>query len=202
MLRSIFGRKNRKKDSSAGPPRDYSIRDTRVGDVISIVGLNLEYDDVYFFVERVHRYSSHGETWQEMVCSDGNYRVWIDWVDGYDLFVTATDDPNPSGLSVVGLTEEVLVELDEENSIDNSIEVDGDIYHYKTSSEVIFYQDRQGSGQGFYAWDFIRDEGDRVMTVSKWEGRPFEVSFSEVIPPANITLYPGDRNRPGEQGDR
>ena len=200
MLRSIFGRRKRKKDSPAGPPRDSSIRDARVGDVVSIVGLSLEYDDVYFFVERVHRYSSHGETWHEMVCSDGDNRVWVDWVDSYDLFVTATDNANPSGLSSAGLTEEVLIELDEENSIDNHIEVNGDVYHYKSSSEVLFYQDGRDPGQGFYAWDFIRDQGDRVMSVSKWEGRPFEVSFSEVISPDNITLYPGDRNRPGEYG--
>jgi hypothetical protein len=200
MLRSIFGRKGRKKDSSSGPPQDESIRDARVGDVLTIVGLNLEYDDLFFYVERVHRYSSHGETWHELVCSDGDNRVWVDWVEGYDLFITATDNPNPSGLDSVGLTEEALIELDEAHSIDNYIEVDGDVYHYKNSSEVFFYPDRRGSGQGFYSWDFIRDEGDRVMSVSKWEGRPFEVSFSEVISPDNITLYPGDRNRPGEYG--
>ena len=202
MLRSIFGRKRRKKDPSSGPPRDESIRDARVGDVLTIVGLNLEYDDLFFYVERVHRYSSHGETWHELVCSDGDNRVWVDWIDGYDLFITATDNPIPSGLASVGLTEEVLIDLDEENSIDNSIEVDGDIYHYKNSSEALFYQDRSGPGQGFYTWDFIRDQGDRVMSVAKWEGRPFEVTFSEVVSPASITLYPGDRNRPGEQQAR
>ena len=183
--------------------RSYSIRDAEVGDVVSVVGLKLEYDDSYFFVERVHRYASHGDTWHELVCSDGEHRIWVDWVDSYELFITATDNPSPSGLSSVGLTEEVLIELDEEHSIDNCIEVDGDVYHYKDSSEVFFHQDRSERGQGFYSWDFIHDQGDRAMSVAKWEGRPFEVTFSEVIPPDNITLYPGDRsNRPGEQGAR
>ena len=204
MLRSIFGRKKRKRDSSALPPRDDSIRDARVGDVVSIAGFRLEYEDVYFYVERVHRYSGHGETWHEVVCTDGHHQVWVDWVDGHDLFVTATDNPDPSGLASVGLTEETLIELDEENSIDNHIEVEGEVYRYRNSSETLFYQDGRGAGQGFYSWDFIREQGDRVMSVAKWEGRPFEVTFSEVIPPENITLYPGDRgsenrSRPSEQ---
>ena len=202
MLRSIFGRGKKRRRTSETARQDDSIRDARVGDVISIIGLNPEYDDVYFIIERVHRYSSHGETWHEMECVDGDNRVWIDWVDGYDLFITATDDPTPSGLSSTGITEDDLIELDEEHSIDNHIEIDGDVYYYKNSSEVSFFQDGRGPGQEYYFWEFTREQGDRVMSVHKWEGRPFEVVFSEVIPPELITLYKGEREDPGGQRNR
>ena len=131
---------------------------------------------------------------------DGDTRIWIDWTDGHDLFVTATDDPDPVGLGSIGLTEEQLISLDEENSIDNYIEVEGDQYDYRNSSEVTFYQDNRGEGQGFYLWDFIREDGDRVLSVTKWEGRPFEVAFSEVIASDSIKLYKGERT--GERTDR
>ena len=193
MLRSLFGKKKRGGRSSASAPQDDSIRATRVGDVVSITGLALEYDDLYFFVEKIHRYTSDADTWYELLCVDGDNRVWIDWTDGYDLFVTATDDPSPSGLDSIGLTEEELIQLDEAHSIDNCINIEGENYHYRNSSEVLFYQDDRGQGEGFYLWDCIREQGDRVMAVSKWEGRPFEVVFSEVITPDRITLYKGDR---------
>ena len=200
MLRSIFGRgKKRRGRASGGLPQDDSIKAAIVGDVLSIVGLSLEYDDVYFFVERIHRYKSDADTWHEVVCADEDNRVWIDWTDGYDLFITATDNPNPSGLATIGLAEDELIELDEDHSIDNSIEVDGDRYYYRNSSEALFYQDSRGQGEGFYTWDFIREQGDRVLTVSKWEGKPFEVTFSEVISPDRITLYKSSREEPGKQ---
>ena len=197
MLRSLFGkgkrRSKRKEQASSSAPQDDSIRAAKVGDVVSITGLALEYDDLYFFIERVHRYSSDADTWYELLCVDGDNRVWIDWTDGYDLFVTATDDPNPAGLSSIGLTEEELIELDEAHSIENYINVDGDNYYYRNSSEVLFYQDNRAPGEGFYQWDFIREQEDRVLAVSKWEGKPFEVAFSEVMSPDRITLYKGER---------
>ena len=200
MLRSLFGKRRRRRDAGAtGTAQDESIRAAKVGDVLSIQGLALQYDDLYFFVERLNRYASDAETWYELTCVDGDSHIWIDWTDGYDLFVTATDDPDPSGLASIGLTEEQLIDLDEENSIDNYIEVEGDKYHYRNSSEVTFYQDNRGEGQGFYHWDFIRDDGDRVMSVTKWEGRPFEVTFSEVIAPDQVKLYKGERTEPGSR---
>ncbi len=204
MLRSLFGKgKKRRGDKAAGPAQDDSIRAAKTGDVLSIQGLALEYDDLYFYVEKINRYSTDADTWYELTCVDGDAHIWIDWTDGYDLFVTATDDPDPVGLASIGLTEEQLIQLDEENSIDNYIDVDGDRYDYKNSSEVTFYQDNRGQGQGFYHWDFMREDGDRVLSVSKWEGRPFEAAFSDVIDPESIKLYKGERT--GErngQGNR
>lgn len=203
MLRSFFGKRKKGKGAGAtGPAQDDSIRAAKIGDVVSIQGLELEYDDLYFLVERLHRYSSDADTWYELTCVDGDTHIWIDWTDGYDLFVTATDDPDPVGLASIGLTEEQLIDLDEEHSIDNYIEIEADKFYYRNSSEVTFYQDNRGQGQGFYHWDFLREDEDRVLSVSKWEGRPFEVSFSDVIAPDRIKLYKGERTDPESRRSR
>ena len=195
MLRSLFGKgRKRRGDKASGPAQDDSIRTAKVGDVLSIQGLELEYDDLYFFVEKIHRYSSDADTWYELTCVDGDTHIWIDWTDGYDLFVTATDDPDPVGLASIGLTEEQLIHLDEENSIDNYITVEGRRYSYRTSSEALYFKDNQGEGEGFYLWDFMAEDELRVLSVSKWEGMPFEAYFSEVISPDSISLYKGDRS--------
>jgi len=200
MLRSLFGRNRKRRGAGAtGPAQDDSIRSVKVGDVLSIQGLALEYDDRYFYVEKIHRYANEADTWYELTCVDGDTHIWIDWTDGYDLLVTATDDPDPVGLGSIGLTEEQLIDLDEENSIDNFIAVDGERYDYRNSSEVAFYQDNRGEGQGLYLWDFLREDGERFLSISKWEGRPFEATFSEVIAPDSIKLYKGERIHPGNR---
>ena len=138
MLRSIFGKGKKKggKDSGSSA-HDDSIRAAKVGDVVSIAGLRLEYDDLYFFVEKIDRYATNNETWYEALCVEGENQVWLDWSDGYELAITATDDPDPKGLASIGTTEEELIQLDEQHSIDNYIEVDG--------GEVLLPEQRGGA---------------------------------------------------------
>ena len=197
MLRSLFGRgKKKRRQTPAGPPPDESIRAARVGDVLTLTGMSLEYEYRPFYIERIHRYASPSDTWYELLCVDGDTRLWIDWSDGDDLLITMTPDDGPSGLNRTGLSEDDLIQLDEEHSIDNYVTIDGDNYHYRTSSEATFYRDNRGPGENFYHWDFIREPGDWTLSITKREGRPFEAVFSEVISPERITLYKGDRPTP------
>ena len=194
MFRSLFGRKTKSRPS---PSRNLSlsdsIKDARTGDVFTIQGLSLEYDDVYFFIEKIDRYENASGVWYEITGADGDNQVWVEWSQGDKLFVTATDNRRPVGLSSIGLTEEELIRLDEENSIDNFIDVEDERYFYRASSEAIYFKDNGGQGDGFYLWDFISEDERRVLSVTKWEGLPFESFFSEVISPDNVTLYKGDR---------
>ena len=192
MLRSLFGR-GKKRREPVGPQVDESIRAARVGDVLTISGYSVEYDERLFFIERLHRYSTAADTWHEMLCADGDTRLWIDWTDGSDLSISVTEDTGPSGLTATGLTEDDLVQLDEEHSIDNYVTIDGDNYRYRNSAEVQFFQDNKGPGDAFYQWDFIQEQGDQVLTISKWPERPFEVVFSDVVAPESVTLYQGER---------
>lgn len=194
MFRSLFGRKTKSRPStSRNLSLSDSIKDAQAGDVFTIHGLSLEYDDVYFFIEKIDRYESPSGTWYEITGADGDNQVWVEWSLGDKLFVTATDNRRPVGLSGIGLTEKELIRLDEENSIDNFIDVDNERYFYRASSEAIYFKDNRGQGDGFYLWDFISEDEQRVLSVTKWEGLPFESFFSEVIPPDNVTLYKGDR---------
>ena len=194
MFRSLFGRKTKSRPS---PSRNLSlsdsIKDARTGDVFTIQGLSLEYDDVYFFIEKIDRYENASGVWYEITGADGDNQVWVEWSQGDKLFVTATDNRRPVGLSSIGLTEAELIRLDEENSIDNFIDVEDERYFYRASSEAIYFKDNGGQGDGFYLWDFISEDERRVLSVTKWEGLPFESFFSEVISPDNVTLYKGDR---------
>ena len=158
MLRSLFGR-GKKRREPVGPPVDESIRAARVGDVMTFSGLSLEHDERLFYVERIHRYSSAADTWYEMLCADGDERLWLDWTDGRELSVTITPDTGPSGLNATGLTEDDLIQLDEEHSIDNYVTIDKSNFYYRNSAEILFFRDNRGSGDGFYQWDFLSEDG-------------------------------------------
>jgi len=192
MLRSLFGR-GKKKREPVGPAPDESIRSAQVGDVLTVSGFSSEYDDRLFFIERIHRYSSPSDTWHELLCVDGDVNLWIDWSDGRELSVTVTEDTGPMGLAGTGLTEQDLIQLDEDHSIDNYVAIDGDNYYYRNSPEALFFRDRRGPGEAVYQWDFIREQGDRTLTITKREGRPFEAVFSDIVDPDSITLYQGER---------
>ena len=194
MFRSLFGRKTKNRPlTSQNLSLSDSIKDAVAGDVFTIQGLSLEYDDAYFFIEKIDRYENPSGVWYEITGADGDKQVWVEWSQGDTLFVTATGNRRPVGLSAIGLTEEDLIRLDEENSIDNFIDVDNERYLYRSSSEALYFKDNRGQGDGFYLWEFISEGDQRVLAITKWEGLPFESYFSEVISPENVILYKGDR---------
>ena len=194
MLRSLFGRGKKRPAPGNLPPGD-TIRDARVGDVVTIQGLALEYDDAYFVVENVHRYGGNRIIWFELVVADADRRIWLEWSDdGTELFVTASDDRRPVGLEAIALTEEDLIALDEQKSIENSVTIDGQRFIYRNSFEAFYFRDnRPTDGEGFYLWEFLSEDEQRTLGITKFEGMPYEAHFSEIIPPENVALYPGER---------
>ncbi len=207
MLRSLFGKDRKKRTSDLKPlPLDDGIRGAVVGDQLAIVGLTEGFGDVYrnierrdsFVVEGINRYESDTGEWFELLGVDGERRLWLEWADEDGLFITATTEKRPMGLSSVGLTESDLIRMDEEHSIDNSFSHGGKRYIYKNSQEVLCYEDDEGDGEGFYLWDFVSEERSRLLSVVKWEGMPFQVFISEIVPHENITVRKG-RN-PGKGG--
>ena len=200
MFRSLFGKgKKQRTAQPARPVLDDSIRSAQVGDEVAIFGLSEGFDDIYrnierrdsFVVEQKNLYESDAGEWCEVIGDGGETRFWVEWAEEDELFVTATTNKRPMGLASVGLTEQTLVQMDEENSIDNHFTADGTRYYYKNSQEVIYYEDEEGDGEGFYLWDFVSQEEKRVLSVVKWEGVPFQVFISEVVPPEKITVTKG-----------
>ena len=181
----MFGKK---KASEHGPIVE-TIRDARVGDVFTITGQAVEYEDSYFIVEKLNRYSSQQSQWFELLGVDGETRLWISWSDKRGLFITATPDNRPIGLSQLGITDDDLIQLDNEQSIDNRITFDGEDFFFKNSGEVFFFEDNEGEGHGHYVWDFDGESGSRVMTVFKWEAQPFHAYVSDVVAADDVTVY-------------
>ena len=186
MFRSLFGKQKRRPDA---PPEEEGLKDARVGDVITVSGLSPDYDDAYLIVEKINRYEGATGNWYELICADGDRRVTIEWSPGDDQFVTASEAGRPLSLSSIGVTADDLIRMDETQSVDNQVAYEGRKFYYRNSSEVSFYPDDSSEGEGFYLWDFTSEDMSGVISVVKWEGAPFEVYVSEVVPPESINVY-------------
>ena len=187
MIGSLFGRKKRKPAADAAVSD--SIEDAAAGDVFTVTGHAVEYEDAYFIVEKVNRYRSAAGSWREALGVDSESRLWVSWAeDAGVLYVTVSPDVRPVGLSTIGLTDQDMIRLDDEQSIDNYVIVDGTSYYYRFSAEATLFEGN-GSGQEFYMWDLVSEDDTRVLTIDKWEGLPFHARFSDVISPDNVTLY-------------
>ena len=201
-LGRLFGRlmgrgKNRPSGLAERLADDNSICAARVGDVVVVQGLSLDYDDAYLVVENVHRYAGNGMEWREVVATDSRRQIRLEWSgEGDNLFVTVSTERRAVGLEAIGLTADDLIALDEAHSIDNGVVINERRYSYRNSFEAFYYpNDTTRDGEGFYLWEFVADDGQDALAVTKFEGIPFEAHFSEIIDPDNVLLYPGGSGR-------
>ena len=186
MFQSLFG-KGKKREKP--PAEDETIRSARVGDVVVIEGFSLTYEDAYFIIEEVNRYESRSGKWYELIGVEGERRVGIEWSDDDGLFISVTEQEGPLGLASIGLSEDELIRMDEEHSIDNSFEYEGQRYIYRNSQEVRFFKDNQQQWVGLYLWEFVSEDQDTMISVNKWEDVPFEVYVSTSVSPDIVSVY-------------
>ena len=170
-------------------PEDETIRSAKVGDVFTVSGLSIEHDDSYFLIEKRNRYESTVGDWLEVLGAEGDTKLWLEWAASDAQTVSVRPDGRPTGLGQAGISEDLLVTLDEEHSIDNAITYEEATYRYENSGEVYYYEGGRGEGVGFYMWEFVSDEASKVLSVVKWEGSPFEVYVSEVLPFDSVSVY-------------
>ena len=94
MIKSLFGRKKKKLTGATSLAE--GVKDAVVGDVFTIMGFDVEYDDGYYLIEAKHRYATSYSTWYELVAGDGDRRLWVYWSnDGGQLFTSVTNDNEP-----------------------------------------------------------------------------------------------------------
>ena len=186
MFGSLFKRGKKPNESASV---DESVRAARPGDVFTLSGFTLEFEDTYFLVEKRNRYESPSAEWHEVLGVEGDKKVWIEWFDPAGPTLAAREDGRPTGLKQAGLSEDTLIRMDEEHSIDNMLTYEGAAYRYENSGEALFFEHGRGDGEGFYLWEFTSEEASKVLSVVKWEGVPFQVYVSDLLPFDSVSVY-------------
>ena len=168
------------------------ITQARVGDNVSISGAGEGYADLDFTIDHRHRYESGEDVWFEYTGMYRNKRVYLDVFETDEIEVYAVLDGRNYEIRELGLSEEDLGGMDEQQNPANYFEFEGKKWYYILSREVGLFQDGQGDGDGFYNWEFKEDGNTgRFLSVQKWEGRPFEAQISRKISADTITIYRG-----------
>ena len=189
MFRSLFGKRKKRRPSDPKSTRDETIRSVGVGDVVVISGFSPTLEDAYVITEKVNRYEGPFGKWYDLVGSDEDRRMTIEWSDDDGLSIFVSMQEAPMGLSGIGLTEDELGRMDQEQSIDSYIDYEDERYFYSNSYEVFRFENGGDEGEGFYLWEFFSKERQKTISVVKWEGMPFEVYSSEALSPNRVSVY-------------
>lgn len=190
VVRALF-----KKDTPPTPkPQEdlanLQITQARVGDTVSISGGAENFTDLDFTIDHRHRYESDGDSWFEFTGLYRNRRVYLDVFGGDTTEVYGVLDGKNFDIRELGLTEQDLTTMDEEQNPANYFEYDNHKWYYILSREVGFFQDGAGEGAGFYNWEFKEDGNTgRFLSIQKYEGRPFEAQISRLISTDTITIF-------------
>ncbi len=182
-------KKQTKPTESIEALTDLRVTDAQVGDSISISGAGDDYEDLNFDVDRKHRYDSGGDESFELSGLYRGQRVFLEVSDDDQISVVLNAGKVKPELHELGLNEEDLARVDENQDRAEVCEYDGRRWNFQESGEVQFFREEGSTGEGFYSWEFRDQSGARVLSVQKWEGEPFEVSLGQVVNADDVHVF-------------
>lgn len=159
------------------------------GDGISIIGAAADFSDLDFTVDRRSAYESNGRRWIDLSGEFRGNRVYLEVHRHPELEVMGLLDPQRLTLADVGVSEDRLAELDQAQDPNETISFAGKQWRYDASSEIGYFENEQGSGEGVYRWLFREPNSSRFLCIEKWEGQPFDVRVATRVKPGDITVY-------------
>ncbi len=183
---------SKSSSESSSEPVDLSklqITDAKPGDLISISGAGDDCEDLQFTVDRRSRYESGGNEWFELGGVYRGQRVFVEYYEDDEIEVSTKLDPRKLTLQDLGVTEDVLKRMDEEQRRSNTVDYDGQMWSYRCSQEVGYMKEGHGEGEGFYSWEFESKDGESLLFIEKWEGESFEAGIARCIHPDDISVF-------------
>jgi hypothetical protein len=168
---------------------ELSITDADVGDSIVVHGAGDSFADLTFTVDRKDRYEANGESWFEVSGRYRGRRVFVEVANDDEIEVLVNLANERLTLSDLSLREEDLVRFDETHDRNAGFSFRNSQWHFDWSGEIGYFKDGDGAGEGYYNWDFAEQGGNRVISVEKWEGDPFEVILSRRVNSDDVQVF-------------
>jgi hypothetical protein len=165
------------------------VTDARVGDVLSIAGAGDRMTDLDFTVDRGTRLEAGARTWVELSGPYQERRVALRFGGDEEVEVYLHSSAARVTLEDVGLTEQDLADLDERQNPADNVEYDNSSWNYRLSREVRAWRDNQPQPLGYYYWEFLTPDAQRLLGIRKSEGEPFTVTVYQRIMPGDVTVY-------------
>jgi len=160
------------------------------GDVVSIPGAAADYSDLDFTIDRKSAYEYMNRRWTDLSGEFRGSRVYLEVQPSGDLPALGILDPRRMMLPDVGLTEDLLSEMDSRQDQNAFVQFEGKRFNFEYSREIGYFENGTGEGEGVYRWLFRETGGgNRALIVEKWEGEPFDVRLGQRLNAKDITVY-------------
>ena len=140
-------------------PGEWDPWDARKGDVVSITGAAEDYSDLDFPVDRRSAYESGNRRWVDLSGEFRGRRVYLEVYRYPTKEYLGITDAKKLTLVDVGLNEDRLKELDQQQDQTQFIEYEGKRWYYDSSRELGYFENETGEGEGLYRWLFREQDG-------------------------------------------
>ncbi|MEO8595664.1 MAG: hypothetical protein ABI759_20260 [Candidatus Solibacter sp.] len=165
------------------------VTDARTGDVLSVSGAGDNMADLDFTVDRGSRLEAGTRTWVELAGPYRDRRVTLRVGGEEEVEVFLNNGMRRVSLEDLGVSEDDLAQMDERQNPADSFEFDGATWMYRISREVRVWRDNQPAPSGFYYWEFLTQDGKRLLGIRKAEGEPFAISLWSWTYAGDVTVY-------------
>jgi hypothetical protein len=192
VLMNLFKKEPNPVPAPSRPVEDLAnlkVTDARTGDVLSIAGAGDRMTDLDFTVDRGTRLDAGSRTWVELSGPYQERRVSLRVGGDEDVEVFLHSDPRRITLDDTGLSEDDLAQIDERQNPSDNFDFDNVTWQYRLSREVQAWRDNQPNPAGFYYWEFLTQDGKRLLGIRKGEGEPFAVTLYTAVNPGDVTVY-------------
>lgn len=175
---------------AAGPGGSTAdVRQTRVGDVVSIQGAAADFSDLDFTVDRRSAYQTGNRRWTDLSGEFRGQRVYLEVYPGSEVEMLALLDPRRLTVNDLGISEDQLADMDTRQDPSASVVFEGQRWQYESSRELGYFENEQGQGEGLYRWLFRHPDNRQLLCVEKWEGEPFDIRVARRLNPQDVTVY-------------
>ncbi|MBC8165617.1 MAG: DUF4178 domain-containing protein [Bryobacteraceae bacterium] len=183
-----------KAPSGLAPPpapigANVDLQQAKPGDSISIPGAADDFSDVDFTVDRRSAYESLNRRWTDLSGEWRGSRVYLEVHPGVDPEVMAIVSPRKFTLPDLGISEDDLKDMDARQDPTTFVTFEGKQFLFEASREVGYFENETGEGEGLYRWLFHETGSNRLISIEKWEGEPFDVRLAQRLNPRDITVF-------------
>jgi hypothetical protein len=192
VLMNLFKKEPKPLPTPVKPVEDLAnlkVTDARTGDVLSIAGAGDRMTDLDFTADRGVRIDAGSRSWVELSGPYQERRVTLRVGGDEEIEVFVHADPRRVTLEDTGLSEDDLAQIDERQNPSDNFDWDGVTWMYRLSREVQMWRENQPNASGFYYWEFLTQDGKRLLGIRKLESEPFAVTAWTAVNPGDVTVY-------------